>query len=54
MQAAAGALERAKSLHTLISAKAAESERIGRLTDKTARTLVSGKNPPHFQSVGSW
>jgi alkylation response protein AidB-like acyl-CoA dehydrogenase len=35
-----GALERAKSLHEVISAEAAEAERIGRLTDRTARALL--------------
>ena len=37
---ASDALERAKGLHALISAEAAEAERNGRLTDRTAQALL--------------
>jgi alkylation response protein AidB-like acyl-CoA dehydrogenase len=40
MGKAASALERARSLHESISAEAAEAERVGRLTDKTARAML--------------
>jgi len=40
MDAAAGALDRAKALHGLIAGEAAEAERIGRLTDDTARAML--------------
>jgi len=40
MDPAPSALERAKTLHALISSEAAEAERIGRLTDRTAQALL--------------